>query len=844
MNLTPGALLGPYQVVGLIGTGGMAKVYRARDTRLSRDVAIKVVAETVADDGSSRERFEREARLAGSVSHPNVVALYDVGFQDGKPYLVTEFLRGETLQERLAGGPIPLPRALQWAAEMAEGLAAAHERGIIHRDLKVANVFITRDEHIKLLDFGIAKLADVSGEPRGLLEETHWRTQTGAVLGTPGYMSPEQMSGGDVDARTDFFSLGAVLYEMLSGRQAFSGSSALDVGYAVLHIEPQPLPDTIPPPVAQVVRRCLEKDPARRFQSARDLAFHLVALRNPTGSSASSEARSGVTSLTTRTWSLGAITLVTGLALGAGGVFLTREPPRPQPSTQRLTYQRGMVTGARFGPDGRIVYSAAWDGAPERVFVSAPGTTESQPLDLPAAGLLAMAPEELVISLRPNNTLSLAPLVGGAPRQVAEAIRSADVSRTGEFAIVHWENGKFQLEYPRGNPIFDENGTISFPRISPTGDSVAFWNMPNLSLPNELLLVDRGGQVRHLLEAQISGLAWAPSGDEIWFSSGSALWASSRTGKRRLLYQGVSPMSLQDVGPDGQVIVNIEENRGEISVVSEQDHREHVLPCFGSQVNELDAISRDGQQLLFTAYLSRPHTSWAMNYIRPTGGAAPVKLGPFRGLDLSPDGQWVAGVGLDTHQVQLVPVGVGLPRIVHAGTLNVFLGRWFHDGKRMVVEAQEENEKQWHLFVLPLDGGPPTRLSDIPVSAVLEISPDDRRVAAVTFDGVLTLFSLDGSPPVPLRDFSPFSRPAGWGPNGQLWVFGRQKSSPNDAKHLMRYDLSLGRVVEERPVAPGDLAGFAGIEEVATTPDGRYVAFQYRRKLGSLYLLDGLLRRP
>ena len=293
MRLAAGVRLGPYEILGLIGAGGMAEVYRARDTRLGREVAVKVVSEALGADEAFVERFEREARLVGSVNHPNVVALYDVGVHDGKPYFVTELLQGETLWTRLANGPVPLPMALAWATQMAEGLAAAHERGIVHRDLKPENVLVTRDGHVKLLDFGIAKVIEsaqepqpTDGGPHDLLNETvasaGGKTATGLVIGTPGYMSPEQVRGDPVDARTDLFSLGAVLYELLSGRRAFAAASGVESAYAILHQEPEPPPATVPIAVTQVVRRCLEKEPGRRFQSARDLAFHLEALRAPT----------------------------------------------------------------------------------------------------------------------------------------------------------------------------------------------------------------------------------------------------------------------------------------------------------------------------------------------------------------------------------------------------------------------------------------------------------------------------------------------------------------------------------------------------------------------------------
>jgi predicted ATPase/serine/threonine protein kinase len=274
----------------------MAEVYRAKDTRLGRDVAIKVVSEALGGDAALMERFEREARLAASLNHPNVVTLHDVGFHDGKPYFVTELLKGETLRDHLDKGLIPLATALQWAAQMAQGLAAAHEHHVVHRDLKPENVFITRDGQVKLLDFGIAKLVEATqGEtPHGLMDETlspsGQHTATGVVVGTPGYMSPEQVRGDPVDERTDFFSLGAVLYEMLSRRRAFPAGSLVESGYAILHHEPAPLPRKVPSAVAGVVHRCLEKVPARRFQSARDLAFNLELVRGDERTDASKRA--------------------------------------------------------------------------------------------------------------------------------------------------------------------------------------------------------------------------------------------------------------------------------------------------------------------------------------------------------------------------------------------------------------------------------------------------------------------------------------------------------------------------------------------------------------------------
>src|SRR5499426_3766671 len=266
MPLAVGTRLGPYEVLAALGAGGMGEVYRARDTRLGREVALKVISDG-AIDSERLQRFEQEARLAGSLNHPNLVVVYDVGSEGSAPFLVTELLEGESLRHRLARGRLPLRTALELGVQIAEGLAAAHARGVIHRDVKPENVFLTSGGRAKLLDFGIAKLTAPRAieETRNLLDTTltpeGLGTRPGAVLGTPGYMSPEQVRGDPVDARTDLFSLGAVLYELLAGRRAFPGASAVESGYAILNSDPPPLPSTVPSSVGQVVLRCLEKEP-------------------------------------------------------------------------------------------------------------------------------------------------------------------------------------------------------------------------------------------------------------------------------------------------------------------------------------------------------------------------------------------------------------------------------------------------------------------------------------------------------------------------------------------------------------------------------------------------------
>lgn len=277
MPLAPGSKLGPYEILAALGAGGMGEVYRARDPRLAREVAIKVLPPGGAADSERMRRFEQEARATAALSHPNILAVFDIGSQDSSPYIVSELLEGEPLRARLIGGALPVRKAVDYAIQIARGLAAAHDQGIFHRDLKPENLFITRDGHVKILDFGLAKLTmpEPGLSPEATLDSV---TGRGVLLGTLGYMSPEQCRGAAVDARSDLFSFGAVLYEMLSGSRAFRGETTADTISSILKEEPPDLSDTglgVPPLLARIVHHCLEKDPADRFQSARDVVFAL-----------------------------------------------------------------------------------------------------------------------------------------------------------------------------------------------------------------------------------------------------------------------------------------------------------------------------------------------------------------------------------------------------------------------------------------------------------------------------------------------------------------------------------------------------------------------------------------
>ncbi|MDQ6894262.1 MAG: protein kinase [Acidobacteriota bacterium] len=328
MPLPAGSRLGPYEVVAPLGAGGMGEVYRARDTRLKRDVAIKVLPASFSKDADRLRRFEQEAEAASSLNHPNILVIYDIGSSDGVPYIVSELLEGETLRARLAGGAFTPRRALGHALQIADGLAAAHEKGIVHRDLKPENIFVSNDGRVKILDFGLAKLTEPRDSSTPPSDLPTIGSAPGVALGTLGYMSPEQVRGRDADARSDIFSFGAILYEMLSGRRAFQGDTSADTMTAILMKEPPDLSATnreAPPGLDRIVRHCLEKNPEQRFHSAHDLAFDLQALSD-VSMPAAHALGPGSGRRWNRAWLLGGLAIALA---AAAGVWLLRRPITP-----------------------------------------------------------------------------------------------------------------------------------------------------------------------------------------------------------------------------------------------------------------------------------------------------------------------------------------------------------------------------------------------------------------------------------------------------------------------------------------------------------------------------------
>ncbi|HZI67533.1 MAG TPA: protein kinase, partial [Thermoanaerobaculia bacterium] len=455
MTLTSGSRLGPYEIVSPLGAGGMGEVYRAKDPRLGRDVAIKVLPASFSNDADRLRRFEQEARAAGVLNHPNVTAVYDIGDHEGAPYVVSELLEGETLRAELAGGHLSLRKAIDHAVQIAHGLAAAHDKGIVHRDLKPENVFVTNDGRVKILDFGLAKLTHAEeGSSAGHtnLPTAAAGTEPGVVLGTMGYMAPEQVRGRPADARADIFAFGAILYEMLAGRRAFHGDSAADTMSAILREDPPDLSATnqnVTPGLERILRHCLEKNPEQRFQSIRDLAFDLEAL---SGLSAPSTTSIALPPARPRRRLLTVAIPIAIAAVAVGAFFAGRRVERglstSEPRTfQQLSFVQQAIFNARFAPDGKtVVYSSARQGNTPEIVTSKPDFPGGTPSGLTGVHLLAVSSRgELAVLTKArylghslfDGTLARMPLEGGAPREVLEGVREADWSPDGsQLAII------------------------------------------------------------------------------------------------------------------------------------------------------------------------------------------------------------------------------------------------------------------------------------------------------------------------------------------------------------------------------------------------------------------------
>jgi Tol biopolymer transport system component len=666
--LSAGAKLGNFEIVELLGRGGMGEVWRARDTRLKRDVAIKVLPAGLARDPDRIARFERED--ASALNHPNIVAVYDIGRDNGTYWIASELVRGDTLRRVIEAGPVPAPKAIEIAAQVAAGLAAAHAAGLVHRDLKPDNIMVTRYGHVKILDFGLAK------QQRSAQDSTTIDlTDEGVVLGTAGYMSPEQVRGEPADHRSDLFSFGVVLYEMLCGKRAFAGDSSVEVMNAILKEDPPELPASVPPALALIVRRCLEKEPDRRFQSAADLAF---ALQPPSPSLPQAEAPKR---RAWRNWPALAGVIVAGA--GAALFWLARPLPPPRVTGTVQITNDGRQKWPPLLTDGARLFFVSGAAANEPYQVSVKGG-ESVALPLPVKDALVSdissdRSEWLLCQLTVSFSaceLWVAPLLGGSPRQVGDLV--------AQNHSAAWSPDGQQLVYVKGRELHIARNDGTEVRKLATLGSVPAW------------------------------VRWSPDGSKVRFSLDDSLWEAPIDGNRAYpLLPGWNPSWRVCCGnwtPDGKYFVFQAGANGSFNIwalreKAEWFHRVERGP-FQLTNSPLRMVwpvpSSDGKRLFVDG---RQDRNEFFRYDLKSGQLVPALAGISGDqLELSRDGKWIAYVSVPDGSLWRSAADGSQRLQLTSPPFQASMPHWSPDGKQIAFFGARVGNPA-RIYVVSFDGG-------------------------------------------------------------------------------------------------------------------------------------------
>jgi serine/threonine protein kinase/Tol biopolymer transport system component len=850
-----GTTLGPYRIESALGAGGMGEVYKARDTRLNRSVAIKVLPAVFANEPELRQRFEREAQAIAALRHPHICVLYDIGHDQGVEFLVMEHLEGETLEQRLKKSALPLDRALQYAGEIAEALQSAHRAGITHRDLKPGNVMLTK-EGVKLLDFGLAKF---SARAAGFASATalpttpHTLTSEGTIVGTFQYMAPEQLEGKDADARTDLFAFGAVVYEMITGRRAFAGDNRSSLIAAILRDEPPPLSSiqpVAPPALDAVVRACLAKDPDVRLQSAHDAALQLRWIRDGLLQPAAEQA-------TRRSWRSGLPWIAAALAATLAGfvayTFGGRAAVPIQPTSKQLTFRRGFIDAARFTPDGQsVVYTAAWDGKPRQIFSMRVDTGEALPLPLPGGQVLSISKTGELAFLAgagggQAGTLARVPLGGGGVREVAEHVIDAAWAPDGTTlaALFSDRQGHSWLEYPIGKKIHEwSQGSVLNLNVSRDGAIVSVGES-NTTGGGWIAFVDRQGTAKRVTREFSGGgpgMVWTSRGDELWFTASNVglnfgVYGVTRDGRERIVYKGLGSAFIQDLNDKGRALVVHEITRGGMVALApgEQHERDLSWLDFGRP----SSLSADGRLVSFTESGAGvgPVPS---AFVRKTDGSPAIRIAEGQANGLSPDGTSVLLTDEERRVLKIVPIGAGQARLLDTGNLApIGFSLWTPDGSRVVFRGGEPGRPR-RIFSVPVAGGPPRPVTPEGVQWFangLVVSPDSRYVLGQR-QGRIARYPIGGGDPLPIEGLLAGDQPLRFSSDGRsLWVLGSDRSPAK----IFRFDLEGQRRTLWREISQADPAGLVpDFMRVLISADGASYVYGYARTQSDLYVVDGV----
>jgi Tol biopolymer transport system component len=769
MALAAGTRLGPYEILALLGAGGMGEVYRARDERLGREVAIKVLPAALSQDADRLRRFEQEARAAGMLNHPNILIVHDIGTHDGAPYIVSELLEGATLRARLDEGPLPVRRSVDYALQMARGLAAAHEKGIVHRDLKPENLFLTGDGRLKILDFGLAKLrpAPPVGGVDTEAPTNLPHTDPGVVMGTVGYMSPEQVRGQEADHRADIFAGGAILYEMLAGQRAFQGKSAVETMHAILRDEPPGLAEmgrNIPPALERIVQHCLEKGPAARFQSAGDLAFNLEALSAASGSTLA--ARAAVTRRLERrkllAWAVAAVLLLAALPFVAA--YFRRAPteagairfsiPLPKNVTFTTDPERHYLS---VSPDGRHLAFAAISEGRALLWV--------RPLDalraLPLAGTDGAhspfwSPDSRFIGFFAEGKLKKVAASGGPPQTLCQApvtTRVGTWSREGTILFPVRGEGIYRVSAAGGAPTQvtkidpSRNERMhSWPHFLP--DSRHFLYLATADYQSDTIYLRslEAGEARAVVQAR-SRVEYITPGYLLYVREGTLLAQPFDAGGLRLAGDPFPIAERVVFQPTGHAAFSASENGVLVYQTGESATR---LVWFGRTGQEIGSVgppgdyrrlglSPDGQRVAVTVFDPRAGAADLYLYELAREMGARFTFDPgFEGAPVwSPDGRQIVFTSdkngpPDLHLKALSGAGSDEPLLQLPGRQQAL--DWSPDGRFIIYREDVDPKTGYDLWVLPLAGDRrPVPLARTQFNETdARFSPDSRWVAYVS----------------------------------------------------------------------------------------------------------------
>jgi Tol biopolymer transport system component len=856
MTLASGTRLGPYEVLAPLGAGGMGEVYRARDARLGRDVAVKVVRGEAVRDDEARRRFEREARAVAALSHPNILAIHDVGDENGQVYAVMELLEGETLRARLDRGPLAWRKAVEIAAVIADGLAAAHGKGVVHRDLKPANVFLTADGRVKVLDFGLAKLQETV-DPDAAASPTLSQTQPGRLLGTVGYMSPEQVAGKPADARADIFALGCVLHEMVGGQRPFARPTVPESLAAILNEEPPEL-ETAPVELRRLIAHCLEKDSEARFQSARDLAFDLRSLLDSTGAPRTPGGHDN-RRRALRSWPVAVAAALLALAAGAAGWLLRpgqEPPPRPvvrwtlplfaeTPGDFYLDPSRSFGSFAISNDGARFVYIATDKGRRTKLYLRELDHLQTRALP-GTEGAIApfLSPDARWVGFWVGGRLKKAPVSGGIPVDIAPTAQLSEAVWGPRDEIVYSAGipGRLWLVPAGGGEPAEvrvqglaSGGYLRPMSFLPGEGSLLVLAMPPDKPPQLEILSLETGERRVLLRRGASYARILPTG-HVLLSEGGTLFAG-RLDPRSLELQG-DPLPVLDgiYDPWGYYPFLAVSDTGTLVYLAEADVREPALlwvdragdvtPVPGGQGRFFGprSLSPTGSQAAASLAVGRERQLWIFDLERGTRRLLTAE-GESRAPVWSPDG---AAVTFQVNRagkegIASMPAdGAGQPQWLFERSLRPFPDDWSPDGRSLAFRESSPNGPDLDVWIYS-DGQARPFLTGALSERGLQFSPDGRLIAFVSDETGRAVVYVQPFPgPGPRL---PVSTEGGdnpcWGPSGDELFY-------RDGDKLMVVNvetqpvLRLGR---PRVLFEGDYFPFAG------TSDGKRFLMNSRRSV-------------